>query len=166
MIWYLYTRVCICEFRQFDIGITRRVNKKESYSRTMSGMDRLVRLPLPPLTINNYPVSLMISRNAFWLVELRPMASLVSSLPLSLPPSSLDTVANLCLSLSLSLPPPPSSFSPITSVRSQRAANAAQRVHPRASGRSSSYRFVVTFRRTALNHFVQPSNNWRCINAA
>lgn len=38
-------------------------------------------------------------------------------------------------------------------------------VHPRASVRCT-YRFIVVFRRAALNHFVQPSNNWKCINAA
>lgn len=130
--------------RLIDMGLTRKTNKKEDDNRrTMSGMTRLMRLfhYLPPLTINNYPISLMISRGMHFGVELRPMASLIFSHP---PPFPSTPLVNLCFSL-------------FPSIRIQLDRNGLQawhtaRVHPRASGRST-YRFVVTFRRSGSGPF-------------
>lgn len=108
-----------------DIGIARRgITRKRAMAQQSGPVWLCSRIAsiTPPLTINNYPISLMICRNAFWPAELRPMATFPSfPHPLSALCHSGGT-ANLSVSLA-SLPDPSRLLHP---VRSQRP---VKRVH-------------------------------------
>lgn len=103
---YIAQHICVWMRRLIDIGTARReiTRKRVMIQQCPVWVCSRIASITSWLTINNYPISLMICRNAFWPVELRPMATFPSfSHPLSALCHS-GGIANLSLFLSPPFP--------------------------------------------------------------